>query len=409
MIRPTLNQVTFWLLLATIGLLPVAHLKLTLGGFPLYFPEITVLGALVSFMVSRERMAPTEIDRMVSWGLALFLLGAGLTFFLNPWSLTGLGMLKSWFVFPFLFGGLMLQVCRNYQREQMVMGTVLVTLTLIVLRSLYLAITGEMTYDGRLAGDYTSPNFLAFLMAFGLAFTFGLFEMKRANGSHQHSLILVALLLGGTLLLTRSYGAILSVVLVALGWGLWYARQSLVRILMVIILLAGTLGTWFLLESGSDKWQSLVTLSERSSFASREMIWRSAWHIARENPLGIGVGRFQDEYLGSQAFFPPFLEWAVPEPHNLVFSVFFAVGPIGLLGFLILIGRVLLLLFRSQRSLRQCPHQWLLVYWALFFLMGLLDTPLFKTDLSYLFGLVLALSLASITKKPPEGHLKIAI
>ncbi len=406
MIRPTLNQVTFWFLLATIGLLPVAHLKLTLGGFPLYFPEITVIGALVSFLVSRERlMAPTEIDRMVSWGLTLFLLGAGLTFFLNPWSLTGLGMLKSWFVFPLLFGGLMLQVCRNYQREQMVMGTVLATLTLIALRSLYLAITGEMTYDGRLAGDYASPNFLAFLMALGLAFAFGLFEKKLPIGLYGPSLVIAVLAIGGVLLLTRSYGAILSVALVTLGWGLWYARQSFVRIMVGIILLTATLGTWFLLESGSDKWQSLVTLSERSSFASREMIWRAAWHIARENPLGIGVGRFQDEYLSSQAFFPPFLEWAVPEPHNLLLAVFFAVGPIGLLGFLILIGRILLLLFRSQRS----TPQWLLVCWTLFFLMGLLDTPLFKTDLSYLFALMLALSLVAITKKPPEGHLKSAI
>ena len=381
----------------------MAHLKLTLGGIPLYAPEITVLGALVFFVLSRKKMAsPVGIDRVIWWSATLFLFGAGLTFFLNPWSLTGLGMLKSWFVFPFLFGWLVLQMCRTPQRERLVKETALAVLTLIALRSLYLAITGEMTYDGRLTGDYSSPNFLAFLMVFGLALTFGLFEKRLSRGLCRFSLLFVVCMLGGTLLLTRSYGAILSVALVALGWGLWYARHSLLRIMMVILLLSGTLGTWFLLEGGSDKWQSLVTLSERSSFASREMIWRSAWHIARENPFGIGVGRFQDEYLSSQAFFPPFLEWAVPEPHNLVLAVFFAVGPIGLLGFLILLGRIIALLFQAQRSTSQWPHQWLLGYWALFLLMGLLDTPLFKTDLSYLFALMLALSLSPITKKLPE-------
>ncbi len=389
--------------MATIGLLPVAHLKVSLWGIPLYLPEIPILLALFSLWLSRGREVwLARIDRVLLFGIGLFLLGALISFLVNPWSLTGLGMLKSWFMFPALFGWLLVLVCRDSNREQLVVGGVLTVLTLIAWRSLFLAWSGVMTYDGRLAGDYTSPNFLAFLMALGLPLLLWFPQEMRASWLFRSMAPLIALGLSGALLFTRSYGAIGAVSIVFLVWifrsgrGVWSQKKMFLFLGLLVA------GVFLLSEVQSEKWQSLVSLDVRSSFASREMIWRSALRIAVNHPLGIGVGRFQDEYLSYQAFFPPYLEWAVPEPHNLALAVFFATGTVGFIGFSIMLVRVLFLLWRTRASVGGGHISGLLASWGVFLLLGLVDTPLFKGDLAYLFAFLFALSLLAIQKRLPE-------
>ena len=78
--------------------------------------------------------------------------------------------------------------------------------------------------------------------------------------------------------------------------------------------------------------------SDRSSLSSRTMIWTSALHIARDNPiLGIGPGNFQTKYLEYQHFYPPYLEWAVPHPHNILLTFWLYSGILGVIGFLIVV------------------------------------------------------------------------
>lgn len=84
-----------------------------------------------------------------------------------------------------------------------------------------------------------------------------------------------------------------------------------------------------------------MPMSDRSSLSSRVMIWTSALHIARDNPiLGIGPGNFQEKYLGYQSFYPPYLEWAVPHSHNIFLTFWLFSGILGLVGFLVVLGSV---------------------------------------------------------------------
>lgn len=136
--------------------------------------------------------------------------------------------------------------------------------------------------------------------------------------------------------------------------------------------------------------------SVRSSWQSRLAIWQAAWLIGKDHPIfGIGAGMFQEYYLRYQKYFSvPYLEWAVPQPHNLFLAFWLQAGLLGLFGFVWL----LVIFFRQAISLIKKRNQLamamgLVVLYTL--LHGLVDTTYFKNDLAVVFWLMAAL-LASL-------------
>lgn len=399
-------------LILVIVLLPVAHLKTVVFGVPLYAPEWALLGAIgVSIFTLFREEKQNELGRYDNWsliGLGLFFLGALFSFFLNPLSLTGLGLVKSWVIFPILFGLLVSRVARqtSHMRETLLFSWFWM-LGIVAVRSLFLYFSGELTYDGRLSGDYASPNFLAYFLA--PAPLLGLFLLKKSMEQKKRPLrsvcIAVVIILSlATLYLTRSYSVWLALSCASLVF-LWYGialskakfRQAAYVMLPVLIAVG-----FFWLDHGSSKWQDLIHFDERSSLASRVMIWQSATLILREHPvLGIGIGRFQAEYLQYQSFFPPYLEWAVPEPHNFLLALLLSTGLIGSIGFLLFFGRLVFLFFQKQIRERtnQAEYSMIASLWIMFLLYGLVDTPYFKTDLAYSFFLLWGLSWGLVSKK----------
>jgi O-antigen ligase len=154
-------------------------------------------------------------------------------------------------------------------------------------------------------------------------------------------------------------------------------------------------------EYGSEKWQALTSFEERSSLSSRLMIWRSAGKILEDHWIfGIGLGRFQIMYLEYQRYFTPYLEWAVPEPHNWYFATLFSAGIAGFIGFVILVGRFLFLqntVFLLDRQKERRFFALITVSIMIFYLVyGLTDTPYFKNDLALSFWLLIGLGLAAV-------------
>jgi O-antigen ligase len=403
---------TFLLLLFAIILVPFAHVKVTLFGLPLYLPEIAVALAAIFAWCFHSEGKKRLPDPFIVSGALIFVTGALLSAFANPLSLTSLGMLKSWFVVPVVMSYLFWCETRGQWQRQTVIHVWLAVLVFVAIRSLMLYFAGEKTYDGRLAGDYASPNFLALLLAPGILFSFSFFLDAYEDKKRQAMLffVITAGVLSLALFLTRSYGAWVGTagaILVLLG-GRAFINRSWKQATGAIMLSLFLLVLAFFLDHGSEKWQSLLSHDPRSSLSSRLMIWQAAGKIITDHPiLGIGVGRFQEEYLDYQRYFLPYLEWAVPEPHNLFLAVFLSTGLVGTLGFLLLVSRSVFRQFCSILRFAEQPD-WarfsvlLLSVWALFFLYGLTDTPLFKNDLSILFFLTIALSaLSPLKKKSP--------
>ncbi len=401
MIEKSRGTWPFLFLLAGVLLLPWAHVKTTLFGLPVYIPEwavVAAIGAATGFLRGSVRL-----DRTVVFGLVLFVAGAGLSFLINPFSLTGLGLLKSWFVFPALFGLLLWWTLKTREEWELLLRVWLGMLVAVSAYSLSFFFSGDLTYDGRLTGIYSSPNFLAFFVAPApLIIGYLFLTLPREKWVSGYSFFLTGGLAVSlpVLFLTRSYGtwlalfAAFSIFCGGLFLNKTWARKYHLVVLAIPLLVIVSFVSF---DWQSEKWQALLHQDTRSSLASRMMIWQAAGAILRDNPLfGIGVGRFQVVYLEYQRFFPPYLEWAVPEPHNFFLALFLSGGLLGTIGFFVCMGRLLVLI---GRTFFQSEKEWyysallLLSLWTLFFGYGLLDTPYFKTDLAYVFFLVLALSL----------------
>jgi O-antigen ligase len=158
---------------------------------------------------------------------------------------------------------------------------------------------------------------------------------------------------------------------------------ALVSILTIFLI-------FFIFENNSEKLNSLLQLDERSSLNSRLMIWKSALKILSDNWLwGIGPGNFQIKYLEYQKYFPLYLEWAVPQPHNLFLAFWLQTGLIGFLGFILLIINFFCQIIKRilPRNDSYC-HKYSLIILAIILctlINGLFDTPYWKNDLSLIF------------------------
>ena len=107
-------------IVAVILLLPLAHLKVIFFGMPLYSVEMPIVAALLIYGYGwyRGEFSPMRkinfCDPFVI-GIILFFLGAVISFVANPFSLTGLGMLRCGLSFLFSSYGCGLRPSR--QRE----------------------------------------------------------------------------------------------------------------------------------------------------------------------------------------------------------------------------------------------------------------------------------------------------
>jgi O-antigen ligase len=147
-------------------------------------------------------------------------------------------------------------------------------------------------------------------------------------------------------------------------------------------------GIILFLQIGTSKWEQLVAFQDRSSSMSRMMIWSAALKIGWDNPIiGIGPGRFQEKYLEYQKYFPPYLEWAVPQPHNLWLAIWLQLGILGVVGF----GWLLvtwLKEFADKKDKKEIDYMYLGIMLSIL-IHGMVDTPYFKNDLAIIFWLII--------------------
>lgn len=387
-------------------LFPLAHLRL-IETWPIYLAEIPLLAALIwSITSSTFYQGLGKFVSQWKWvifGGGLFFLGAILPFFFQEIPLNSLGLLKSFIVLPLILAVLIGALGRSLGAQKSILFFWWLGILASALVGNFLLLSGTLTYDGRLTSLYGSPNHFAMLLSPGVLI--GLFLYGTTQSKKRWLFAIGTLLILVALLATRSYASIAAVMITSLF--LWLPLKESVNVSWKPIVLSGFLlvGGWLFLEGNTSKLQSVFDFEGRSSLASRLMIWESAWKISQDNfPIGIGIGRFQEMYLGYQRYFPPYLEWAVPEPHNLFLSIFLSTGILGLFGFLIVVGGIGKKLWRAcfeEESSLLARLYLSIIIWL--FLVGLVDTPYFKNDLSFLFWGVVGLSLAFLAREEDKS------
>jgi O-antigen ligase len=385
-----------------IGVFSGGHVRIF--SLPLYAQEILTVSALATLIPIRKSFLKGISPRhdILFFALLLIAMGVLLSAMTHDMTLHGYGRIKSWFFFPLLYGSILIFALKKKMLSisdtlrSVFLGGIAMGISAIVS-----SILGEgISYDHRLHGFLPSPNHLA--MFLGTAILGGFFLIQSPDVIRKKErlpALLGMVFLGVLLLFTQSYAVLFSVTGI-LCIGVFLSRYSFSRKQFVALFLGCALGTGALFLLSGGKWQSITSFDGRSSLASRNMIWHVAFRMIEENPLtGIGPGNFQTEYLRYQQYFPPYLEWSAPHPHNSFLDLWLEGGIFGVSGIALLTW---CWLSSAGRYFWQKKNEssWYALPFLLglyFFLIGLTDVPFLRNDLAYLFATALIVSRYELT------------
>ncbi|MFZ2970860.1 MAG: O-antigen ligase family protein [Minisyncoccia bacterium] len=347
-------------------------------------------------------------NSMLNVGITLLFLGVIISTSISSDPKTSLGILKGWFLDPFLFFLVFISIVKTKDQIVLSLAAWLFSGAAVSIISIFYLLNGELTFDGRLSAFFLSPNHLAMYLApaFLIVFAFliknepfvlkkilseeaklpigNLVSFREAFFSRKLQVIVLTII-SIPLYFTHSYGAFLEIsadLFYMFGKGIFKEGQSKKKkSYLAAALIILSLGVVF----GYSKMDQIENSNGRSSLHSRLMIWNASGEMIKESPLvGIGPGTFEEKYLSlSSKFKEPYLEWAVPQPHNIFLAFYLQTGLLGFIGFLL----ILLWFFKNK------DETTILKVLMLYFLFhGLIDTTYWKNDLALMFWLVLGLS-----------------
>ena len=367
--------------------------------------------------MTKEKFAAIIKNRLF-WPILLILAGVFISTIFSADLKIGLGILKAWFLAPLLFAFILCDVLKEESDRKGIFLALFASSFVVATISFVYLMFGWLTFDGRLAAFYLSPNHLAMWLAPGLIVGWGLwFETKKIW--QKVILFLVSCFLFLVLYFTYSYGAWLGLAVAAVFTLFYLWRLKLINwhhLFLVSCFLFLVFASIIFLQLGGSNNEKLTDLliSSRSSWQSRLMIWQSAVEILKNHWLfGIGPGLFQKYYLEYQKYFSvPYLEWAVPQPHNLFLAWWLQAGLAGFIGFIWLVvsffKQAMLAIKHSTPTISPSPREgekkrgWVLAsatkqpliifsmaVMVYFLVHGLVDTTFWKNDLALLFWVVI--------------------
>lgn len=382
------------LIYLTLFLSPVYLVRFSIFKIPLNLLDLLILLTITRWLYEHRNNLGEIISSSfkkinpIFFPIGLILLGVCSSALLNNNLLKELGIIKSWFLLPLIFGFIILTEIKKITDLTDILKTIFLSSFLISILSLFYPIFNELTYDGRLRGFYLSPNHLAMILIPGLLI--GLWDILKSKKINFFKLIYLLPILV-TIFFTHSYGAWFTLIFSTLLL-LFFTHKRLILFFLILIF------TLILAEYPSEKFQNLSNFQIKSSTTSRIVIWQSAKKIITDHWFwGIGAGNFQEKYLAYQPYFKPYPEWAVPQPHNLFLAFWLQTGLLGLGGFLYLIiswsTKIIKILIFSKDFYQK---RFSLLIFVLFFshlIYGLIDTPYWKNDLSLIFWTIIYLGL----------------
>lgn len=367
-------------------LLPAYLIKINILGLPSNVWEAFFGLIFVFWIFTRGR----KIKPKKLWNeYKKYIISAGLIFFGFLFSLfsnytsnllPGLGIIKGWFLIPIAFF-LMTADIFSKDRAVNIFKAYYLSAFFVAIFSLAYLILGRVTYDGRLEAFFDSPNYLAMYLAPALLITYNL-QLITCNFRIKIFYYSALFLMAVSLYFTYSYAAWISLIFSVFAIFFIKYKLSFKKILLIFAILI------FLAFSQikNDKFLDFISFDSRSSLSSRAMIWRSAGKMIEQRWIfGIGPGNFQKTYLDYQKYYPPYLEWAAPHPHNVFLAFWLYGGLLGIFGFLGLI----FYFFRDILSKEnKNPARFVALGIMIYILIhGFFDTTYFKNDLAVIFWL----------------------
>jgi len=383
-----------------------------------------------------------------------------------------LGAVKSWFVLPILLFFALLPLLKSQKFRQKFLYSIALSGMAVTLMSLPFILFNLYTYDDRMTGILLSPNHMAMaitpgllalmilLFAHGNPMKFSAWDFignlpaqptrttsSRAeqvgwkleignfknfiNDKVLYFLTYVLLVIEMSLLyLTYSYGAWIGLLAATILIISISSKSQIpitdkapisklqLKINWKLTLLFVTAIVIITSQLNNSKLSNIIHGNYYSSLHSRVMVWQSALALSRDRwLLGVGADNFQQAYLNYASHFKePYIEWAVPMPHNIFLAFLVQLGAIGLMSFVLIIILTLTRIInpKSQTQIGNWKLKldplslWAFLYLVYIIIHGLIDTPYFKNDLAIVFWLAIAAiwSLNSIHPIDRESRLR---
>jgi len=395
---------------------PLYLVKFYLFGIPANIPEVLIITAFILWLVENKNFSWRNFcnqHKKILAGIFLIFLGLVISALSNPNHLAEWGIIKSWFVIPLMLSFVLVNEIKNKENVENIFKALYFSAAIVGLIGLIYFFKGDLTYDFRLKSFFLSPNYLAMFLSPAI-FIGNYFIISRIKNNAwrliRECVTLILLFLSQAVIMsalyfTYSYAAWIAVILSLIVINLIIKNSEAFKKIKIIAILLIILSTILITQTGNPKFNELFNWQSgsRSSLVSRVMIWQSAEKILRDNFLwGIGPGNFQSKYLEYQKYFPPYLEWAVPQPHNLYLAFWLQSGILGLAGFLYLAFnwiRGIIKIIRENTSPKNDLKKIapvLLGIMLYILLHGIADTPCWKNDLAIIFWTIFSLGAVSI-------------
>ena len=397
-----MSKIQTRLILTTLFLLPVYLIKIRFGWVSFNALEILISVLFFGWLFEKNKKHVMPYAKYFIPAL-LILTGLLLSVFANKNFYIGLGAIKGWFLFPIIFAIIFYnQLKKDDGLLKKSLAALFYSGFAISLFGIIYKFLGIMTFDGRLKIFWDSPNQLAMFLAIpfligaarfvsrfdlGKSRTFSKVREEKVEPWKKLTIILGLALIAINLYFTQSFGAWLAIA-VSLVIYFWLKYSKILQKKHIAAFLIFFL--IFISWAGFSKFENIKNLGDRSSLASRAMIWKSAGLMIKNNPLfGIGPGNFQEKYLEYQKYFPPYLEWSAPQPHNIFLAFWLESGLIGLAGFILLL---IYFFSDNKKTIRNDRKAGILFLAIMIYILihGLVDTTYWRNDLAVVFWVMIA-------------------
>jgi hypothetical protein len=325
--------------------LPLYLIRLKIGWIPTNLLELMIGALFIIWLVSRIRINSGQLKK-VNFFFPVFLIFLGVTLatLFSIDVITSAGIWRSWFIAPLIFFIVVVSSIKTREQVKNILTALILSGTGVALVAFIYWLNNNL-----IIVIYWTYSYGAWL---GIAV----------------ALIFLALSLRGRLKRPKQFPLVF----------------YLTSFFLLLVILA------FSWQIPGPKFQGFLDFSY-PSWQSRLIIWQSAGTIIKDHSLiGIGPGMFQKYYLDYQFMLEPYLEWAVPQPHNLFLAFWLQTGLIGLIGFIWLLFKF----FRSDTPQKTLKKLSFILIAAMIYILvhGLVDTTYWKNDLSIIFWLLIALS-----------------
>ncbi|MFA5029836.1 MAG: O-antigen ligase family protein [Patescibacteria group bacterium] len=394
-----------------VAALPSFIIRSEIFGLPFTLLEVLILVLFIVFLLkNRLRWLGGFRANPFFWPLIAIVIFATISVFTSPALRQAAGIWKAYFIEPLLIFIILINTVKDKRQLKNIFWSLGLSVLYLSAFSFWQKFSGWgvpqafLNPDGsvdRVVSLLAYPNALGLYLGPIIVLFVGFFwqgaEVSASSLKIFLSQFLKALIIAAgflTIVLAKSEGAVLAVILSLLIFGLINRKT---RLLTGGVILAFFI-VFFFNQAFNHYLISKLSLEDYSGFI-RRLIWQESWQMLKDNWLwGAGLAGYQLKIAPYHLkTFEIYLY-----PHNIILNFWSELGLLGLISFIWLFIKYFAVNFKNwlDKHGDKILNLTLLLVGLEIIVHGLVDAPYFKNDLSVLFWLIMA--VAVINRKLSE-------